>query len=369
MIAPTLSYLNDVYFGRGVLKELSSLLSRYGMRNPLVITDPVIESLGFIEGAGLSGFPLFDRVKTNPSETSVTEALAVYGESSCDGFVAIGGGSSIDLAKGVALLVNHPGPLARYAILEDGPVAIDKPVPHVIAVPTTAGSGSEVGRASLITVADGRKLGFLSPKLMPIVALCDPELTRTMPDTLSAATGLDAISHCVEAVLSPRVNPVAESLALDGLRRGSRAITDVIGEAASDGGRDEMMWCSLLGGMAFQKGLGAVHSLSHPLGRLQEKQLHHGTLNGLFLPAVLEYNASCSPVQMKQLTGVLGVDPAVFFQDLLNKLDMPRRLSEMGVTDEDLVSSAPLAASDHCTATNPRQLTEQDALELYRSCF
>ena len=281
MIAPTLSYLNDVYFGCGLLAEAVSVLERYGLSRPLVVTDPVIRSIGLLDRAGLSDYPLFDAVQTNPCEASVVEALAVYRRSGCDGFVAIGGGSPIDLAKATALLVNHDGPLAQYAILEGGPASIVKDLPPLFAIPTTAGSGSEVGRAALIIVADGRKLGFLSPKLMPAAALCDPEVTATMPDRLSAATGFDAISHCVEAVLSPRFNPVAESLALDGLRRGVRAIHHVAGEATSMEWREEMMWCSLLGGMSFQKGLGAVHSLSHPLGRLSDKQLHHGTLNGI----------------------------------------------------------------------------------------
>jgi 4-hydroxybutyrate dehydrogenase len=370
VIAPTFSYLNDVYFGCGLLVKAASLVERYGLSRPLVVTDPVIKSIGLLERAGLFDYPLFDAVQTNPTEASVTEALSIYRDSRCDGFVAIGGGSPIDLAKATALLVNHVAPLAKYAILEGGPGSIAKHLPPLIVIPTTAGSGSEVGRAALITVADGRKLGFLSPKFMPVAALCDPEVTSTMPDKLSVATGLDAISHCVEAVLSPRFNPVAESLALDGLRRGVHAISHVLGEAVSMEWREKMMWCSLLGGMAFQKGLGAVHSLSHPLGRLSDKQLHHGTLNGLFLPAVLEYNATSCPDQMRLIASTVGAeDPVAFFSDLLDKLDMPRRLSEMGVTQEDLVSSAPLAASDHCTATNPRHLTEQDALELYRSCF
>ena len=367
---PTLSYLNDVYFGWGILPKLPAVLDRYGVANPLVVTDPVLRSMGVVDRAGLSKYPVFDRVETNPTEAGVLEAAALYGASSCDGLVGIGGGSSIDLAKAAALMTGHGEPLAGYAILEGGPESITEDVPPIIAVPTTAGSGSEVGRAALVTVADGRKLGFLSPRLLPIAAVCDPELTATMPAPLSAATGMDAISHCVEAILSPRENPVAETLAIDGLRRGSRAILQVVGSGESKRGRVEMMWCSLLGGLAFQKGLGAVHSLSHPLGRLTGKRLHHGTLNGLFLPCVLRFNASASREQLKIVSKAIGgADPVDFFEDLLNRLGLPRRLSEMGVTEEDLISSAPLAAADHCSSTNPRVFTEKDALELYRTCL
>lgn len=367
---PTLSYLNDVYFGVGVSRQLPAVLERYGIRRPLVVTDRHLASIGVTDRVGLGESTVFADVETNPTEQAVRAAVMGYTEETCDGFVAIGGGSPIDLAKGAALAVSHEGQLSDYAVLEGGPSRIDRPVPPVLAVPTTAGTGSEVGRAALLTVADGRKLGFLSPKLLPVAAVCDPDLTATMPASLSAATGMDAISHCVEAILSPRENPVAEAVAVEGLRRGSRAIKGVTEQDVGLVIRAEMMWCSLLGGLAFQKGLGAVHSLSHPLGRLAGKRLHHGTLNALFLPAVLRYNAAANPTGTRTVSDAVGgVDPAAFFEDLLDSLGLPTRLADLGVTDDDLVSSAPLAAADHCTPTNPRSLSEADALALYRSCL
>ena len=370
MIRPTLSYLNDVYFGQGLLSETAGVILEYGVRRPLVVTDRQLRAIGVVENAGLSSFPVFDDVETNPTEQRAAKALDVYRDSGCDGLVAIGGGSPIDLSKIVGLMINHTGPLSQYAILESGPASVNDVVPPIVAVPTTAGSGSEVGRAALVTVLDGRKLGFLSHKLLPVAAVCDPEVTASMPYRLKAATGMDALSHCVEAILSPRENPAAEAFAVEGLIRGSRAIRRVVRDDASPFDRAEMMWCSLFGGMAFQKGLGAVHSLSHPLGRFEQLRLHHGTLNGLFLPAVLRFNATVCCDSMQTVSRAIGgVDPAAFFEDLLRSLGLPRRLSELGVGDPQLVSSSPLAAADHCTATNPRTLGEQDALDLYRSCL
>lgn len=370
MIQPTLSYLNDVYFGRGVCTALPEILTRYGLGAPLVVTDRSLRELGVVDRAGLSDAVVFDGVETNPSEAQAALAFDVFLSAKCDSVLAIGGGSSIDLAKVVALKVNHDGDLRDYAIVEGGPGSILGEVPPVVAVPTTAGSGSEVGRAALMTVDDGDKLGFLSPKLLPVAAVCDPELTLTMPRSLTAATGMDAISHCVEAILSPRENPVAGSLATDGLRRGTRAIKRAAEDGQDRDAREAMMWCSLLGGMAFQKGLGAVHSLSHPLGRLTHLKLHHGTLNALFLPHVIRYNASFYETSLQGVASAVGgVDPAAFFEDLLRALSLPRCLSDLGVTDRDLVSSAPLAAADHCTATNPRPMSETEALELYRRCL
>ena len=367
---PTFSYLNDVYFGAGTIQQLPEVLAQYGLRKPLFVTDSGLISAGIASRAIPEGASVFRDVETNPSERSASQALEQYRQDGCDGVVAVGGGSPIDLAKVVALMCEHDGPLVQYALAEGGPRSIGHTVPPVIAVPTTAGSGSEVGKAALVTVEDGRKLGFLSPKLLPVAAVCDPELTATMPPGLTAATGMDAISHCVEAIFSSRQNPVAEAAATEGLRRGTRAILSAFADGTDISARAEMMWCSLFGGLSFQKGLGAVHSLSHPLGRFENLRLHHGTLNGLFLPAVIRYNADANSVAKQKVAAVLGgLDPAKYFEDLLTRLSLPQSLSDLCVTEEELVSSAPLAAADHCTATNPRSLTESDALDLYRSCL
>lgn len=217
-----INYLTTINFGAGAIASLSAALGELGVSRPLVISDHGIKAAGLLDTqitAFLSAAPIFLDVPTNPTETAVMAALAAYRESGCDGVVAIGGGSPIDLAKGVALLATHDGELEQYAAILGGTPKITAAVAPLIAVPTTAGTGSEVGRAALITLDDGRKLGFISPYLIPRRAICDPELTLGLPAGLTAATGLDALSHCIETSLSPRFNPPAEAIATDGFVR------------------------------------------------------------------------------------------------------------------------------------------------------
>jgi 4-hydroxybutyrate dehydrogenase len=363
-----ISYLTDVYFGRGALAVLPGLLGRLEIARPLVVTDATLVELGMVRRAGLESVAIFSETETNPTETNLRECLARYRERGCDGIVAFGGGASLDLAKLVGLMATHEPPLEQYAILNGGTSRIGRDVPPLIAVPTTAGSGSEVGRAALLRLGSGRKLGFLSPHLLPRAAVCDPELTLSVPPRLTAATGMDAISHCVETYCSTRINPVADAIALDGLARGWRAIRRAHADGADLEAREQMMQCSLMGGLAFQKGLGAVHSLSHPLGALEGLRLHHGTLNALFLAPVLRFNAEACPEKMASLARTMGLpdaDVAKAFDGLVRELGLPRRLRELGVTKEDLAPLAAHAAQDHCSATNPRRFDAAAAQRLY----
>ncbi|MCZ7644047.1 MAG: iron-containing alcohol dehydrogenase [Planctomycetota bacterium] len=266
MLAPTFSYLNDVYLAFGVAAKLPEILERHGIRRPLVVTDAGLVRLGYVDRLGLKDPAVFDAVQTNPTEASCRAGLARFREAGCDGLVALGGGSPIDLAKCVALGAHHEGPLESFSIGAGGMARITGRVPPLLAIPTTAGSGSEVGRAALLTLDDGRKLGFISPHLLPKAALCDPELTFDLPPLLTAATGMDALSHAVETFLSPRENPAADALALEGLRFGYAHIRHAVGDGRDREARRAMMLCSVLSGLAFPKSLGAVHSLSHPLG-------------------------------------------------------------------------------------------------------
>ena len=217
-----ITYLTGIEFGAGVLATLPEALKDLGITRPLLITDKGVMAAG-IGPKALALLPkdvaLFDGTPSNPTEEAVAEALALYRGHGCDGLVALGGGSPIDLAKGVALLATHAGPLETYAMIYGGLERIRGDVAPVIAIPTTAGTGAEVGRAALITLTDGRKLGFISPHLIPKRAIADPELTLGLPPGLTAATGLDALSHCIETFLSPRFNPVADAIALDGAGR------------------------------------------------------------------------------------------------------------------------------------------------------
>jgi 4-hydroxybutyrate dehydrogenase len=250
---------------------------------------------------------VYDGTPPNPTEAAVHDALEAYRAHGADGIVAIGGGSSLDLGKAVALLATHPAPLAQYASVEGGAPRITPAVAPLIAIPTTAGTGSEVGRGSVIVLNDGRKLGFLSAHLLPKVALCDPELTLGLPAGLTAATGMDAMAHCIETFLSPLVNPPAEAIALDGLRKAAAYIERATRDGQDREARWNMMMAAMEGAMAFQKGLGAVHALSHPLGALPGLKLHHGTLNAVLLPAVLRFNASSVGDKMQRLAAAMGL--------------------------------------------------------------
>lgn len=325
------------------------------------------EQLGALRGQQYTDTP------ANPTEAAVRAAAAIYRESGCDGVIAFGGGSPIDLAKAVALAVTHDEPLERYALIEGGLGRITARVAPVIAVPTTAGTGSEVGRGALITLGDGRKLGLISPHLIPRAAICDPDLTLGLPPRLTAATGMDALTHCIETFCSPRINPPADAIALDGAARAARWLERAVTNGGDSEARWHMMMASLQGGLTFQKGLGAVHSMSHPLGGLQAVSLHHGTLNAVILPAVLRFNRSHAGEKFAALEAALrvpaGLDLADFIDQLNSRLGLPSSLREMGVTDAMVEQVLDAAVKDHSTATNPRPVTRADLTDLFAACM
>ena len=365
----TISYLTTIRFEFGAINAIQQDLTDLGVRKPLIIADEGVVKAGLVAkitavieaGADL---PVFTRTPTNPTQEAVEAALTMYGEQGCDGLIAVGGGSPIDLAKGVALLASHDGPLERYAAVLGGVPRITPAVAPVIAVPTTAGTGSEVGRASLITLKDGRKLGFISPHLIPKRAVCDPELTLGLPSWLTAATGMDAVTHCVETYLSPRNNPPAEAIALDGLKRAVDNIEKAVADGSDCDARYQMMMAALEGGLTFQKGLGAVHALSHPLGGLKDISLHHGTLNAVILPTVLRFNQGHAGRKYAVIRSTLGLsddaDLAEYFARLSNRLGLPKTLGKMGVPSSIVPAIARAAIEDHSHATNARPATVED---------
>jgi alcohol dehydrogenase class IV len=268
----------------------------------------------------------------------------------------------------VALLATHSGSLESYAAIYGGIPRITAAVSPVIAIPTTAGTGSEVGRAALITLDDGRKLGFISPHLIPRRAICDPELTAGLPPFLTAATGLDALSHCIETFLSPRFNPPAEAIALDGAGRIWRNIETAYASGKDLRARSEMMMGALQGGLTFQKGLGAVHALSHALGGLKEPSLHHGTLNAILLPPVLRFNAGHVGGKMERLNAAMGLpataDLAAEIEALNRRLGIPAGLKTLGVPPDKIPWVVERSLEDHSHATNPRPVTREDYTRL-----
>ena len=373
----TINYLTAIEFDFGVVAKLGESVHGLGIRRPLLVTDAGLASgdviARVVNALGAKLPVVFDRTPQNPDEGAVEDAVALYMAEGCDGVIALGGGSPIDLAKAVALLATHGGPLEQYALINGGLARITSQVAPLIAIPTTAGTGSEVGRGALITLHDGRKLGVISPHMIPKIALCDPELTLGLPPYLTAATGMDALTHCIETYLSPRVNPPADAIALDGAARAARWIRDAVDDGANRDARWNMMMAALQGGLTFQKGLGAVHSMSHPLGGLKTPVLHHGTLNAVLLPTVLRFNATYAVEKMFALEVALNVpqssDLASFVEALNADLGLPRTLRAMGVGDDMIPRMIDGALKDHSTATNPRPVTREDFEVLFEQAM
>jgi alcohol dehydrogenase class IV len=357
------------------LRELRSLLGRHRIARPFIITDRGVLAAGLAQtisdSVGLA--PMFDQTPPNPTEEAVHLAVSAFKAASADGIIALGGGSVIDLAKAVALLATHAGALSDYVAIANGGERITNAVAPLIAIPTTSGSGSEVGRAALIVTRDRRKLAIISPHLLPRCTICDPALTVSMPPSLTAGTGMDALAHCIETFLSPRINPPADAIALDGLQRAFFNIMPAVQSPADMHARSEMMMASLEGGLCFQKGLGAVHALSHVLGSLEAPVLHHGTLNGILLPAVLRFNEQACAEKYARIRSALRLserhDLADVTADLQRKIGLPTRLGELGVGRDILPRLAGEAMHDLSHATNPRTATADDYLHLLSDSF
>jgi 4-hydroxybutyrate dehydrogenase len=358
-------YVTQIQFEFGAVKLLKQECERVGITHPLIVTDPGVKAAGILQKA-LDALPgmkvtVFDQTPSNPTEAAVRAAAELYQSSGCDGLVAVGGGSAIDCAKGVAIAATHEGPLTTYATIEGGSPRITDRAAPLIAVPTTSGTGSEVARGAIIIVDDHRKLGFHSWHLVPKTAICDPELTLGLPARLTAATGMDAIAHCMETYMSAAFNPPADGIALDGLERGWAHIERATRDGSDREARFNLMSASMQGAMAFQKGLGCVHSLSHSLGGV-DPRLHHGTLNAMFLPAVVRFNAGAESVQkdkrldrMARAMGLAsGGDIAEAIRDMNARLGLPTGLAAMGVERAQFGQIITGALADHCHKTNPR---------------
>jgi alcohol dehydrogenase class IV len=364
-----INYLTQIQLDFGTIAMLPQECERIGMKKPLVVSDAGVKAAGVLDKAlvalGTVPHAVFDQTPFNPTEAAVRAAVAVYQANGCDGLIAVGGGSSIDLAKGVAIAATHPGPMKTYATIEGGSPKITDAVVPVIAVPTTAGTGSEVARGAIVIVDDGRKLGFHSWHLMPRAAICDPELTLGLPSLLTAATGMDAIAHCMETFMAPAVNPPADGIALDGLERGWAHIERATRNGQDREARWQMMSASMQGAMAFQKGLGGVNH-----------KLHHGTLNAMFLPAVVMFNASAESMvkdrRLQRMAHAMGIgssdskgtEVAEALRSMNARLGLAPGLAAMGVTRDLFEKVIDGAMADHCHKTNPRIATREEYREM-----
>lgn len=371
---PPLSFINSPTFDFGSIARISDTLRALGVKRPLICTDPGLVRIGLIDRlrehlSNEFGWELYDRTPENPTEEAVEAALACYQEAGCDGIIAFGGGSSMDLGKVAAMLSVQGGKPSDYYM--GGTKRIEKKVP-LVAIPTTSGTGSEVSNGAVVIMKDGRKLILASPVLVPDAAICDPELTMGLPPTMTAGAGMDAMTHCIEAVLSPIVNPPAEAVGLDGLERGiGRGSLEAVVQDGSDRqARWEMMMASTEGAMAFTKGLGVVHAMSHACGANRELRLHHGTLNGVILPTVLRFNKGyVTEGKYERIARSMGKPEHADLADEIEKLNerirLPANLAEMGITGdmfEDLITHS-MADPLHMLA--PRQPSKDEYETLF----
>ena len=370
-----LNYFNKPYFENGALGKISEVLETLEIKNPLVCTDPGLSSIGMTDKirdliSNEISPTFYEETPANPTEKAVNEALDLYRVNDCDGVVGFGGGSSMDLAKAVALMANHDGNLLDYAVNEGGYGKITETMP-MIAIPTTSGTGSEVSVGSLIIMNDGRKLILASPHLMPNAAICDPELTVGLPPVLTAGAGMDALTHCIEAILSPINDPPAEAVGIDGIEKIIKEESLV--RACKDGkdkdARWNMMMASTEGAMAFSKGLGAVHSMSHAAGANQELKLHHGTLNGVILPSVLRFNHDHVGNKYSRILRAMGknesIDLANEIEKLNERIGLPKGLAEMGVTEDMIPELVAHSITDPSNFTSPKVPTEKEWEKLF----
>jgi len=380
-----MSYPTKVVFGVGALARLPSQVERLKMTNPLVVSDPGVVKAGLVERArdvlrhaGIA-HQLFDRVQLDPTEQDAFDGLDAFRQGKCDGVIAIGGGSPLDAAKLIQLLVTHEPPLSRYDDATGGDRFVRDDLPPLIAIPTTAGTGSEVSRSGVATLTDtGRKTVIFSPYLMPKAAICDPELTVGLPPGPTAATGMDAFTHCLEAYVATGVHPLADALAIDGIARVARSLAIAVRNGSDLVARSEMMVAAMEGAMAFQKGLGACHALAHALTPIS--RIHHGLANAIALPTVMEFNRGACTARLARAAIAMGDNPlarpevlaenAVERVRQLNaEIGIPGRLRDAGVNETDLPRVASRAFEDASHRTNPRACTEGDLLAMLQAAY
>ena len=374
-----LNFFNKPHFENGSLKKISEVLKAQGIKKPLICTDPGLASIGMTDKirnllSNELSPTFYEETPANPTEKAVDEALEAYKTHDCDGVIGFGGGSSMDLGKAVALMANHEGNVIDYSLNEGGFTKIKKTVP-MIAIPTTSGTGSEVSVGSVIIMNDGRKLILASEHLRPDAAICDPELTVGLPPILTAGAGMDALTHCIEAIMSPINDPPAEAVGLDGIEKIVR--DESLINACKDGqdldARWNMMMASTEGAMAFSKGLGAVHSMSHAIGANQELRLHHGTLNGVILPTVIRFNKDHVGDKLPRILRAMGKSESADLADEIEKfnekINLPSGLREMGVTEEMIPKLVEHSITDPSNVTTPRLPSPEEWEQLFLSAM
>ncbi len=380
-----MSFPTRIVFGKGATGELSNHLARLGVKRPLVVTDRGVAQAGLLQritgalDAAQVSYAVFDGVEPNPTGATIEAGLAAFREHGCDGLVAVGGGSPIDAAKGVRLMATHPPPLAQYDDARDGWRLVTHPMPPLVAIPTTAGTGSEVGRSFVVTLQDTRrKTVIFAPPLIPSVAVCDPELTYDLPPKLTAATGMDALTHNLEALVAKGFHPLADALARKGIEICGRYLARAVKNGRDEEARAQMMVAAITGACAFQKGLGAAHALAHALTPIAG--VHHGLANAIVLPYVMEFNLLSAAPALAEVAVALGEPPGddpprlarravERVRALEREIGIPERLSDVGVRAEQIPALTEKANEDASHQANPRPCTRADLEVLLRAAL
>lgn len=380
------AFPTKVIFGPNAVDQTGDVVKSLARKRPLIVTDSGIAAAGLLarvttalKTAGL-GCALFDKVEGNPTEASVLPGVGVYVKNACDCIIGLGGGSPLDAAKAIRLKITHQLPLEEYDDLRNGSNCITQHMPPMIGIATTSGTGSEVSRSTVITLkSTGRKTVIFSPWLIPTVAISDPSLTLGLSAQLTAATGMDAMTHNLEAYLAVGYHPMCDAIALKGISLAAQFLPAAVANGLNMEARSQMMMASLMGAVAFQKGLGTVHSLAHPLSTVAG--MHHGLSNAILLPHVMRFNLPEVTTRLADVAAALGVDtrgmpPAqaaeaaiAAIENLNRSIGLPSRLGEAGVRQEMIPVMAPKAMQDGCRLLNPRSTTLQDMEMLYQQAL
>jgi alcohol dehydrogenase class IV len=372
------SFPTDIRFGPGSRNELVKTLSNEGVKKPLLVIDKALLNLpifsDWIETLRQNTeLGIYSEFRSNPIDEDVTNGVNSYRDNGSDGLVAIGGGVAMDVAKAMALMIHHPGNLFDYEDGIPGGRPIDQAVPYLAAVPTTAGTGSEVGRSTVISTPEKVKKVIFSPRILPKRVFADPELTVGLPPSITAATGMDALTHCVEAYLSLGYHPLCDAMALHGVT----LVANSLERAVKDGGdldaRGEMLAAAMMGAIAFQKGLGVCHSLAHALSQICET--HHGLANGVLLPAAMRFNLKEVPGRMAALARAAGLDEETggafiqWIEELKIRIGIPAKLSDINVLESQLDALSDAAIVDACHHCNPRSCSRDQLRAIYEDAY
>ena len=371
------NYPTNVWFGVDRSKEIQKACDTLGIKNPLIVTDPGLLQTSIIDEINSSlssNTQIYSDVQGNPTGSNVTNGVKVFLEGNHDGVIAIGGGSGMDAGKGIAFLAHQSRPIWDFEDIGDWWTRADSSViKPIIAIPTTAGTGSEVGRAAVFLNEENHKKKIIfHPKMLPQIAILDPSLTLNLPKSITAGTGMDALAHCIEAYSSPFYHPMAEGTALEGLRLVKENIQEVYHNGNNVEARSHMLVASMMGAAAFQKGLGAIHSITHPVNSLYKT--HHGTTNGTVMPFVLNYNRSTIEEKFTRLANFLDIKNGFegivdWIIELKKEMEIPETLKDMGVNEGDEIKLAPLAQEDPSTGANPLEMTVERFQELILNCI